>query len=54
MPVEIRELVIRANVEEDREGSYSETRSNENRSEFNRMITELRELKLMIRDKNER
>lgn len=54
MPVEIRELVIRANVEEQRERSNSETETSGNRSQFNRMITELRELKQMLKEKNER
>ena len=54
MPVEIRELVIRANVEEERERSASESESRGNTSGFNKTMTELRELKQMLKEKNER
>ena len=54
MPVEIRELVIRANVEEERERSASESESRGITSGFNKTMTELRELKQMLKEKNER
>ncbi len=59
MPIEIRELVIRATVEQNSylDESSAETLSTNgtaNRGRFNQLLEQIEELTKTIRDKNER
>lgn len=57
MPIEVRELVIRATVEQERDQSRGGTvsqASGQNSSDSNDCLTKMEEIKKMLQEKNER
>ena len=57
MPIEVRELVIRATVEQGRDQSGGRTgtqSSGQNSSASNDCLTKMEEIKKMLQEKNER
>jgi hypothetical protein len=57
MPIEVRELVIRATVDQNNErsgGRSSDRESNSGGQEVNECLTKMEEIKRMFQEKNER
>ena len=54
MPIEIKELVIRASVESRRENTTNSESSNSDNVIANRQVAELMKIKKIIEQKNER